>query len=228
MRNTRLNRSHVRMKRERELARTETERAVQSLIINPDPDELEAKAQRKAEYIQRMAERRRTQGRTKAAAFIKSTEDMAVGIPQTYIDAIRNKPNGIYHTGVSHPVYEAYYLGIYLGQYTNEFKPKYLIQKLHQLALLLGLENTALTVEEFKLIAEEQEQWHVVSEFKVLLAEIPTAMFYRELKGVESRIDVEPSGKDYIVKFNEQYHGLLNENKAELLYSSLLRLSKKD
>ena len=53
-------------------------------------------------------------------------------------------------------------------------------------------------------------------------------MFYRELKGVESRIDVEPSGKDYIVKFNEQYHGLLNENKAELLYSSLLRLSKKD
>ncbi|MDB4431402.1 hypothetical protein N9137_03365 [Pseudomonadales bacterium] len=96
------------------------------------------------------------------------------------------------------------------------------------MSLLLGLENTALTTKELLFIAEEQEQHHVVTELRTLLGNLGSHGATLDLKGVESRIDVEPSGQDYIVKHNNIYHGLVTEVKAEMLYSSLLRLNKQD
>ena len=175
-----------------------------------------------------MAERRRTEGLKKAHDVRKSVQNVAVGIPQSYIDAIANKPDGIYHSGVDHPTYRGYYLGIYLGEYSNEFQPKYLMQKLHRLSLLLGLENTALTTKELLFIAEEQEQHHVVTELRTLLGTLGSHGTHLELNGVESRIDVEPSGNDYIVKHRNIYHGLVTAASAEVLFSSLIRLSKQE
>ena len=232
---TKLSRSRARMKRASESQTIgigmNSSRSELSHIEKKPSDEstidTEA-AERKAQYIQRMAERRRSEGLKKAHDVRKSIQHVAVGIPQSYLDAIANKPDGIYHTGINHPVYKAYYLGIYLGEYSNEFQPKYLLQKLHRLSQLLGLENTALTAKELLFIAEEQEQHHVVTELKELLGNLGSHGTHLELDGVESRIDVEPNGQDYIVKHNNIYHGLVTEAKAEMLYSSLLRLNKQD